>query len=391
MSNRSGPGTGVQSGTQQGDLQDPVIRDVEVPERVRDEATGAMGPGLRRSKRPHHQKPRTLNLALQGGGSHGAFTWGVLDKLLEDGRIEFEAISGTSAGAMNAIVMASGWADDGRRGARAALDKFWDRIADVGRSSPIQRTVIDRLMGNWRVDMSPGFMMMDMMNRVLSPYQLNPLNINPLRDVLGDVVDVQNACHASGIKLFFSATNVRSGKIKVFGNKDITLDAVMASACLPLMFQAIEIDGEAYYDGGYMGNPAIFPLAYNADCRDVLIVQINPLYRDHVPNTAREILDRVNEITFNSTLMREMRAVHFVNRLIAGGKLDPEAYRMTRIHMIQDAAQMGELAASSKMNAERAFLSHLKEIGRQSAESWLDAHFDCIGHESSIDVRKIFL
>lgn len=379
------------AGAARPDFEDPVIRDVQVPDQVRDEATGAVGPGRRRSRKSETDKPRTLNLALQGGGSHGAFTWGVLDKLLEDGRIEFEAISGTSAGAMNAIVMASGWAEDGRRGARVALDRFWDRIADAGRSSPIQRTVIDRLMGNWRVDTSPGFMMMDMMNRVLSPYQLNPLNINPLRDVLGDVADVQNACHASGIKLFISATNVRSGKIKVFDNKEITLDAVMASACLPLMFQAVEVEGEAYYDGGFMGNPAIFPIAYNADCRDVMIVQINPLHRAHVPNTAREILDRMNEITFNSTLMREMRAVHFVNRLIAGGKLDPEAYRITRIHMIQNAAEMGELAASSKLNAERAFLAHLKDIGRRSAQTWLDAHFHCIGHESSIDVREVFL
>ena len=391
MTDRDGFGARRPTGTPLGDVEDPVIRDVEVPEEVRDEAAGAIGPGLRRTKRPAPDKPPTLNLALQGGGSHGAFTWGVLDKLLEDGRIEFEAISGTSAGAMNAIVMASGWAEDGRRGARAALYRFCDLIADVGRTSPIQRSVIDRLMGNWRVDTSPGFMMMDMMNRVLSPYQLNPLNINPLRDVLAEVVDVQNACHASGIKLFISATNVRTGKIKVFDNKEISLDAIMASACLPLTFQAVDIEGEAYYDGGFMGNPAIFPIAYNADCRDVLIVQINPLYREHVPNTAREILDRMNEITFNSTLMREMRAVHFVNRLIAGGKLDPEAYRMTRIHMIQNADEMGELASSSKANAERAFLDHLKDIGRSSAQTWLDAHFDCIGHESSIDVRKVFL
>ena len=165
----------------------------------------------------------------------------------------------------------------------------------------------------------------------------------------------------------------------------------MASACLPFMFQAVEVDGEHYYDGGYMGNPALFPLAYNSDCRDVVIVQINPLYRETVPTSAREILDRVNEITFNSTLMREMRAVHFVNRLIAGGNLDPEAYRITRIHMIENADEMNDLSASSKLNPERAFLHHLKEVGRQTAEAWLEKNFQCIGFESSVDVRETFL
>jgi len=370
---------------------DPAARPVTDDPGQRDEAQGAVGPGTRAKPKRPDIKTKPINLALQGGGSHGAFTWGVLDRLLEDGRVTIDSICGTSAGAMNAVVLASGWAEDGRQGAREALDRFWQRIADVGQLSPIQRSVVDRLMGNWRVDTSPGFLMMDMMNRVLSPYQLNPLNINPLRDIVEEVADVEAACRDSGITLYCCATNVRSGKVKVFDNAEISVDAIMASACLPFMFQAVEVEGEHYYDGGFMGNPAIFPLAYNSDCRDVVIVQINPLYRDNVPKGAREILDRVNEITFNSTLMREMRAVHFVNRLIAAGKLDPESYRFTRIHMIENADEMLELSASSKLNPERMFLEHLKDVGRRTASAWLAEHYDCIGHESSIDVREVFL
>ena len=334
---------------------------------------------------------KRINLALQGGGSHGAFTWGVLDRLLEDDRIEFDSVCGTSAGAMNAVVFAAGWAENGRAGARARLERFWNRIADVGAHSPIQRTVIDTLMGNWRIDTSPGYIALDLMGRVLSPYQTNPLNLNPLRDVLAEVVDIDLARYASGINLFLCATNVHTGKVKVFDNKEISLDAVMASACLPFMFQAVEIDGEHYYDGGYMGNPAIFPLAYHSACRDVVIVQINPLYRPEVPKTAREILDRVNEITFNASLMREMRAVHFVNRLIAGGKLDPDAYRITRIHMIEADGEMAAMHASSKLNPERLFLHHLRDIGRRVAGEWIEAHLACVGLESSVDVRGMFL
>jgi NTE family protein len=292
---------------------------------------------------------------------------------------------------MNAVVLATGWAEGGRAGARASLDRFWERIAELGAFSPIQRTVINALMGDWRIDTSPGYLAADLMGRVLSPYQTNPLNINPLRDILGDLVDVDRVRHASGLKLFLCATNVHTGKVRVFDNAELSLDAVMASACLPFIFQAVEIDGEHYWDGGYMGNPAIFPLAYNSDCRDVVIVQINPLHRPEVPQTAREILDRVNEITFNSSLMREMRAVHFVNRLIAGGKLDPEAYRITRIHMIKGDDELKALHASTKLNPERLFLHHLRDIGRRVAGQWIDEHLACVGVESSVDVRSVFL
>lgn len=209
--------------------------------------------------------------------------------------------------------------------------------------------------------------------------------------MLEDLVDIDGIVARSGLNLYLSATNVRSGKIRVFDNTELSIDAVMASACLPTMYKAVEIDGEAYYDGGYMGNPALYPLIYNSACRDIVIVQINPLYRDSVPTDAREIMDRVNEISFNSTLMREMRAIHFVNRLIAAGKLDPEAYRVTRIHMIEATEEMQDMHASSKLNAERAFLHHLRDIGRTVAQTWLEESFGCVGEQSSIDVRETFL
>ncbi|SDF27701.1 MULTISPECIES: patatin-like phospholipase family protein [Thalassobaculum] len=368
---------------------DPARHEAKVPARLRAEAEAAVEPKRPRSKAGPQVK--RINLALQGGGSHGAFTWGVLDALLEDPRVTFDAISGTSAGAMNAVVLAAGWAENGRQGARDKLDAFWEAVADAGRFSPIQRTWTDRLLGNWRVDSSPGYLTLDFLSRFLSPYQTNPLKINPLRDVLVDLVDIDKARHEADIKLFISATNVRSGKIRVFENHELSIDAVMASACLPTMFQAVEVEGEHYYDGGYMGNPALYPLIYNSECRDIVIVQINPMYRDTVPTDAREIMDRVNEISFNSTLMREMRAIHFVNRLIAAGKLDPEAYRVTRIHMIEASEEMQDMHASSKLNAERAFLHHLRDIGRTVATTWLEESFGCVGTQSSIDVRGTFL
>lgn len=370
---------------------DPAYSDADVPGALREEAAAATQPGRRERRELRSGEVKRINLALQGGGSHGAFTWGVLDRLLDDDRIEFDSISGTSAGAMNAVVFAGGWAENGRAGAKERLALFWNRVSDIGSFSPVQRTVIDTLMGNWRVDTSPGYVAADLMGRVLSPYQTNPLNLNPLRSILADTVDMDLVRYASGLNLFLCATNVHTGKIKVFDNKDMSLDAVMASACLPFLFKAVEIDGEHYYDGGYMGNPAIFPLAYHSACRDVVIVQINPLYRPGVPQTAREILDRVNEITFNASLMREMRAVHFVNRLIAGGKLDPEAYRITRIHMIKGDDELVDLHASTKLNSERLFLHHLRDIGRRVAGDWIDANLACVGEESTVDVRGMFL
>ncbi len=332
-----------------------------------------------------------INLALQGGGSHGAFTWGVLDRLLEDQRIEFEAISGTSAGAMNAAVFAAGYSADGRDGARDALDRFWARISQIDRFSPVQRTLWDWLTGGYRLDNSPGLMAFEAMVKTFSPYQINPFNYNPLRDILNELIDFDLIRHASRVKLFISATNVRSGRARVFRNADILPDVLLPSACLPHLFQAVEIDGEHYWDGGYMGNPAIYPLIYKADSRDVVIVQINPLCRDVVPKTARDIQNRVNEISFNSSLMHEMRAIHFVSRLIRSGALDADSYKLMHIHMIEAEAELNPLGASSKFNADEKFLATLKDIGRRAAGEWLDANFERIGTESTLDLVPTYI
>jgi NTE family protein len=334
---------------------------------------------------------KRLNLALQGGGSHGAFTWGVLDRLLEDPRLEIEGISGTSAGAMNAAVLAAGYARNGRDGARQALAAFWQRIAALGSLGPFQPTPWDRATGHRRLESSPGFFLFDMFSRAFSPYEFNPLNLNPLRTLLDDAIDYDGLRHASGIKLFVAATNVRSGKAKIFSNRDLSTDVLLASSALPFLFQAVEIAGQAYYDGGYSGNPCIYPLIYNCESRDVAIVQINPLHRDEIPTTAREVVDRVNEISFNNSLVHEMRAVHFVTRLIDSGALDGAEYKRMLMHMIEADAEMREVGAASKMNTDRAFLAHLMEVGRTAAESWLDRCYEDIGQRSSLDLAAAFL
>ena len=278
---------------------------------------------------------KTVNLALQGGGAHGAFAWGVLDRLLEDDRISFEGISATSAGAANATVLSYGLTIGGREGARRALKTFWRRIARSAMFSPLQPSPWDRLTHNHGLENSPAYMAFDILSRVFSPYQLNPLNINPLKQVLEEVVDFEKLQRDCAVKLFLSATNVRTCKVKIFTGKEICSNAVLASTCLPFMFQAVEIDGEHYWDGGYMGNPAIFPLIYNCHSPDVVIVHINPAERPDVPTTARDIMNRINEISFNSSLMREMRAISFVTKLIEDGKLKEGDVKHMMLHSIE--------------------------------------------------------
>lgn len=336
-------------------------------------------------------KTRPITLALQGGGSHGAYTWGVLDRLLEDDRFGVEAVSGTSAGALNGAALVAGFATGGRQGARDALNRLWEAVMEAGRYSPLRRTLLDRLMGGWNMDMSPARMLFDLTSRVLSPYQLNPLNINPLRDVVSEAIDLDAVRKCGAMKLFVSATNVRTGKIKVFENEAITAEALLASACLPYVFQAVEMDGDAYWDGGYMGNPAIFPLIYGARSADVVIVQVTPINRDEIPKTATEIWERVNEISFNSSLMREMRAIGFVARLLDENRLDPQRYKRMRVHWIDGEQEMVPLGSFSKMNADRDFILHLRDIGRASADTWLTANADLVGKRSSIDLVEKFL
>ncbi len=338
---------------------------------------------------PGSSNLRTINLALQGGGAHGAFTWGVLDWMLENAPVRIEGISGTSAGAMNAVALVSGWQRGGPDGARETLDNYWKAVSRASRSSPVQRTIIDRMWGNWSLDWSPGFMMIDLVSRFVSPYEFNPLNLNPLKELIEGIVDFEAIRDCTSIKLFLSATNVRTGKVKVFRNRDITSDHVMASACLPLMFQAVEIDGVPYWDGGFSGNPALWPFFYSTETEDLLLIQINPIERPETPKTARDILNRMNEITFNASLIKELRAIEFVDRLVKQGKLDKEHYRQIRVHVIDGGEFLNDLTASSKFNAEWDFLTYLRDCGRQAAEKFVDKYRTHIGAAATIDMRKL--
>lgn len=333
---------------------------------------------------------KPVNLALQGGGAHGAFTWGVLDRLLEDERIAIEAISGTSAGAMNAVALADGFEKNGRAGAREALRGFWQAASRAACLSLIQRTPWDRAMGNWSLNRSPGYLLLDALTRLASPYEFNPLNLNPLRDFLAQRIDFNTVRCCAAIKLFISATNVRTGRARIFTNAELSPDVVMASACLPHLFQAVEIDGEGYWDGGYMGNPALHPFIYRCATRDIIIVQINPIDTQGIPTHARDILDRVNEITFNSSLVGELRAIEFVTRQLDEGNLDPVRYKRMLIHRIDGEAELKSLDASSKLNAEWDFLQALRAMGYRAADQWLRQHFDGIGRTSTVDLRAMF-
>lgn len=333
---------------------------------------------------------KRINLGLQGGGAHGAYTWGVIDRLLEDERIEIDAITGTSAGAMNAVVVAGGIVENGRTGGREALHDFWFAVSKTAKSSPIQRSALDTLFGNWSLDTSPTYLFFDILTRFSSPYDFNPFDINPLREVVEKQVDFDRLGKPGGIRTHIAATNVHTGKITVFSDKAITLDSVMASACLPHVFKAVEIDGIPYWDGGYMGNPPLFPLFRADGVPDTIIIQINPIERAETPKTARDILNRQNEITFNATLLREMRAIDFVTRLIDDGKLDPLEYKRIYMHRISADEALKPLSSSSKVNAEWAFLCHLRDIGRTAADSWLQRNYDQIGKGSTLDLRAEF-
>jgi NTE family protein len=334
---------------------------------------------------------KTVNLALQGGGAHGAFTWGVLDRLLEDERILLDGISATSAGAMNGAALIYGMADGGREGARALLRQFWQRISESARYTIFQPTPFDRLFGKHDLDHSPAYQAFDFMTRLLSPYQLNPTDANPLRDLLAELIDFERLQHVTTIKLYVSATNARTGKIRVFQPEEICAEVLLASSCLPWLFRAVEIDGEAYWDGGYMGNPAMFPLLYGCQASDIVLVEINPIRIDEVPTTARAIMDRINDISFNATMMREMRTIAFVTQLLDQHRLIGKTrYRRIDFHMIEAEQQMGRFGVSSKFNLDWGFLTQLFELGRKTADSWLARNYDRLGHEATVDMQKLF-
>ena len=334
-----------------------------------------------------NRKPVLIDLALQGGGAHGAFTWGVLDRLLEEPWLRIDGISGTSAGAMNAVVLADGHAAGGPEGARAALGGFWQRVSYAARFSPFQRGPVDMLLGRWTLDSSPVFIAMDLMARLFSPYDLNPRGFNPLGDILAESVDFGRVAQAP-IKLFVTATNVRTGRGRVFRNAELTPDVLIASACLPTLFQAIEIDGESYWDGGYSGNPTLTPLVRECDSKDTILVPINPIERPGTPRTARDILDRINEVSFNAVALKELKMIALLRQVADPGTTEGALWASMRIHMVRNPTML-ELGYSSKLNAEWAFLSMLRDKGRRAAEAFLTEHSDDLGRRSSVDLDRL--
>jgi len=331
--------------------------------------------------------PAAIDLALQGGGAHGAFTWGVLDRLLEEPWLRIDGISGTSAGAMNGAVLADGHAAGGPDGARAALEAFWRSVSHAARFSPLRRTPLDVLLGRWTLDYSPAFIAMDLASRLFSPYDLNPNGCNPLSEILAESIDFARLSRAP-IKVFVTATDVRTGRGRVFPNSQITPDVLLASACLPTLFQAIEIDGRAYWDGGYSGNPTITPLVRQCQAKDIILVQINPVERPDTPRTARDILNRLNEVSFNAVLLKELRMIALLRQVATSGAGECALWAGMRIHRIASDA-MVDLGYSSKLNAEWDFLCMLRDEGRRSAESFLARHGKDLGRRSYLDLDAL--
>jgi NTE family protein len=330
------------------------------------------------------RNPVLIDLALQGGGSHGAFTWGVLDRLLEEPWLRIAGISGTSAGAMNAAVLADGWTEGGAEGARIALEQYWQRVSRAAAFSPLQRSPLDRLMVRWSFDTSPAYVVMDLMSRLLSPYDLNPLDLHPLRDILAQSVDFERL-GSSPIKLFITATSVRTGRGRIFRNAEITADVLLASACLPTMFRAVEIDGEGYWDGGFTGNPTITPLVRETDAHDSILVQINPRERPDTPRTAADILNRLNEISFNSPLMKELRMIALLRQVADPGTGEGARWAQMRTHRIM-TDMLAQFGASSKLNAEWGFVAVLRAEGRRAASEFLDGNGNDLGKRSTADL-----
>ncbi len=333
---------------------------------------------------------KKINLALQGGGALGAYTWGVLDRLLEEKEIQIEGISGTSAGAINAAVLATGYEQRGNIGAKEALDKLWRGIADLGKMSMLHQTPLEHSLFGWNLDGTVSYTLMDTMLKLLSPYEFNPANVNFFKFLLNEIIDFELLRDSATIKLFLAATNVKTGRARIFNTEEITIDVLLASSCLPRVFQAVEIKGEYYWDGGYMGNPSLWPLIYGCKSQDILLVQINPLIRHQLPRKAYEIIDRVSEISFNSSLISEMRAINFISKLIKKNSIDKNVYKDLYIHMIESSEDMQELNASSKFHVNWDFFLFLKEIGRNAADIWLRDNAQYIGKTSSLDIEQVF-
>ena len=346
---------------------------------------------------PMSKTTKTISLALQGGGSHGAFTWGVLDALLEDGRLEIDGISGTSAGAMNAIALGHGFATaqnsktakgttpDVREAAREAMAKFWGEVVQMGAASSLQRSMMDVWLGGWRMAGQ------SLPQSMLSPYHTNPLDINPLRRLVEKLFDFERIGKLAGPRVFISATHVKTGKAEIFSGKRLTSASLMASACLPMLFQAVEVEGEHYWDGGYSGNPAMHPLIYRCHASDVVLVQINPLARNAVPTDGAEIMERINELTFNASLLAQMRSMDFVNRMLERGHLDAERYRKVLLHRVDGGEALEAFPSASKTSADGVTIGKLHTLGRECAQRWLKMRFNDLGEKTTIDIARDYL
>jgi NTE family protein len=333
-----------------------------------------------------------ISIALQGGGSHGAFTWGVLERLLEEENLVIDGFCGTSAGAINATLLAYGMHTGDRHTAKKLLRDFWTEVGRMSEFSPLQPSWLDNMFGKkGNLDYSFGFVSAEMMTNFFSPYQINPFNLNPLKSILAKLINFDSLQKCEITKLFICATNVRRGRVKVFKTDEITIDAVMASCCVPQFNQAVNIDGEDYWDGGFMGNPPIFPLIDGTNCKDIMIVQINAINVPEVPTSVAKIQDRISELSFNSSLMLEMRKFAFIDKLLDEGVDLGERFRKIYIHNINPEETLWELNLSSKLNTSSDFLNYLHGIGRKYANNWLKENQTSIGVRSTCPVRETFL
>ena len=330
---------------------------------------------------------KKVTLALQGGGAHGAFTWGVLDAFLADGRLDVAGISGTSVGAMNAVVYADGLREGGPDRARMQLGEFWRAVSLDGAMTDQQRGIFDMFLGFWD-PLKLRDAVTQSASTYLSPYDFNPLDINPLRDVIERLIDFKALRASDDLKLFIAATSVRTGKARIFHRPELTIDMLMASACLPTVFKAVEIDGEPFWDGGYMGNPTLYPLYTETDCHDIILVQINPIRRDEAPRTARAIMDRLNEITFNAPLLQEFRAIDFVARLIDAGRLHGTHYKKVFLHLVEGGPALDRYGADTKMQADYAFFRELFDIGHKAGKDFLEKNFEAIGVRGTLQLKE---
>lgn len=333
---------------------------------------------------------KKISVALQGGGSHGAFSWGVLDRLLEDGRFDIRAVSGTSAGGMNAACLVQGLIQGGNFGARSMLEKYWKSISDLGKSSPIKPTPFDDAQGYHNLDRSPAYLGTMMMTQHLSPYQLSPEGANPLRDFVDGFFDFSLFRKNQDHQIFLATTHVRTGRIKVFTNPEISTEVMLASACLPTMFQAVEIDGEYYWDGGYAANPAIYPLMDLKDAKDILVVQLTKTHCADVPKSRDAINERLKEITYNACLMREMRAIHFISKLIDEGKIKDGALERMNLHLVRAEKALKNLNMTSALNTNWEFLTMLRDAGREVAQEWIESDYKNVGCPKHLLSESLF-